>query len=283
VSPPASNAPTPLRIAILTYESLQSKLIVQTLLDTFPTAVTGILASEVAISGKEGRATAAWFLLRRTGLGFVGRKILEIWLSRIAAWRARVAPRPGNVPSLGEMATRAGVPLLGVMDVNGPETHARLAAWGPDLLVSANLNQRVAQRTMALARLGAINVHGALLPSYRGLFPYFWMLADGAAEAGVTVHWMDEHFDTGPVIMQERIAISDDDTVFSLSLKGASAGAHLVARAIISIADGSAQAVPQESGSGSYYSWPTPADVRRLRRRGRRYGSVREMWRAFRA
>jgi methionyl-tRNA formyltransferase len=85
------------------------------------------------------------------------------------------------------------------------------------------------------------------------------------------------------VIVQERIAISADDTVFSLSMKGAIAGAQLAARAVTSIAEGSAHAVPQAPGSGNYCSWPTPADVRRLRRRGRRYGSIREMWRAFRA
>jgi methionyl-tRNA formyltransferase len=281
MNPTSVNGTTPLRIAILTYESLQSKLIVETLLKAFPNAVTGILASEVVIPGKRGWA-AAWFLLRRTGLGFVGRKALEIWLSRLAAWRARTAPRAGAVPSLGDMAARAGVPVVGVVDVNGLQAHASLAAWRPDLLVSANMNQRVAPRTMALARLGAVNVHGALLPRYRGLFPYFWVLADGAAETGVTVHWMDEHFDTGPVILQERIAISDDETVFSLSLKGARVGAQLLARALTKIADASAPAVPQEPGSGNYCSWPTPADVRRLRQRGRRYGSLGEMWRAFR-
>jgi methionyl-tRNA formyltransferase len=243
--------------------------------------VAGILASEVTIPGKNGSA-AAWFILRRTGLGFVGRKAVEVWLSRLAAWRARTAPRAGAVVSLAEMATRAGVPLVGVADVNGPQACAALAAWRPDLLVSANMNQRVAPRTMALGRLGAINVHGALLPRYRGLFPYFWVLADGAAEAGVTVHWMDEHFDTGPVILQERIAISDDETVFSLSLKGARVGAQLMARALTMVADASAPAVPQEPGAGNYCSWPTAADVRRLRRRGRRYGSLGEMWRAFR-
>ena len=274
------NGGAALRIAILTYESLQSRLIVQTLLDTFPHAITGILASEVAIPGKRGWA-AAWFLVRRTGLGFVGRKAIEIWLSRLAAWRNRAAPRSRALPSLREMAARAGVPIVGVVDVNGPEAHARLAAWRPDLLVSVNFNQRIEPQTTALARRGAINVHGALLPRYRGLFPYFWALADGAAESGVTVHWIDDHFDTGPVILQERIAIDDDETVFSLSLKGARAGARLTARAIAMIADGAVPTTPQDLGAGNYCSWPTAADVRRLRRRGRRYGSLGEMWRAF--
>ncbi len=274
-------SPSSLRIAILTYESVQSKLIVRALLETFPDSVVGIVASAVAVPGRS-RWSGMWFLLRRSGLGFVARKAVEIWLSRVAAWQAHCTKRKRSAPPLSALATRAGVPLLGVVDVNGPQAHGRLASWKPDLLVSANLNQRVTKRTMALARLGAINVHGALLPRYRGLFPYFWVLANGEAETGVTVHWMDERFDTGPVILQERIAITDDDTVFSLSLKGARVGARLIVRAVAMIASGSAPALPQHGTSASYCSWPTAADVRRLRHRGRRYGSLAEIWRAFR-
>jgi methionyl-tRNA formyltransferase len=272
----------PLRIVVLTYESLQSTFIVRAVLDAFPAAVVGILASDTAVPGTRGWRTA-WFLLRRTGLGFVGRKAIEIWLSRLAVRLRRGAPGAGASASLADLAARAGAPLVAVADVNGPQARARLAAWRPDLLVSVNCNQRVAATTMGYARLGAINVHGALLPRYRGLFPYFWVLADGETESGVTVHWMDEHFDRGPVILQERIAIGGDATVFSLSLEGAQVGARLVVRAIAMIADGSAPAVPQAPGAGTYRSWPTPADVRRLRRRGRRYGSLRDVWRALRA
>ena len=282
MSAPASNGTAPLRIAIVTYESLQSKLIVRALLDAFPQAVVGVLASTVAISGKRGWS-AVWFILRRTGLGFVVRKAVEIWLSRAAAWRDRLAPRPRALPALAAMANAAGIPYRGVDDVNGPEARATLARWRPDLLVSVNCNQRVTVATMALARRGAINVHGAPLPKHRGLFPYFWVLADGEPESGVTVHWMDERFDTGDVILRERFAVAPDDTVFSLSMKGARAGATLLVRAIDLIADGSATRVPQDDAASSYRSWPTPADVRRLRARGRRYGSVGEMWRVFRA
>ena len=270
-----------LQLAVLTYESLQSKLIVQSILESFPTAVAGIVASHAAIPGKPGWA-GAWFVLRRTGLGFVLRKAIEIWLSRLATWRG-AADGAATVPSLDAMAARADVPLVSVDDVNGAEAHAAIAAWHPDLLVSVYCNQRIALRTMALARRGAINVHGALLPRHRGLFPYFWMLADGATEAGVTVHWMDENFDTGDVILQQRYPIADDETVFSLSMKGARVGAELAPRAITMIADGSAPATPQDDAVSSYGSWPRPADVRRLRRRGRRYGTLAEMWQAFRS
>lgn len=270
-----------LRLVVLTYESLQSKLIVRSILASFPAEVAGIVASHAAIPGKPGWA-GAWFVLRRTGLGFVLRKAIEIWLSRLAAWRG-AADGAATVPSLDAMAARACVPLVSVDDVNGADAHAAIAAWHPDLLVSVNCNQRIALRTMALARRGAINVHGALLPRHRGLFPYFWMLADGSTEAGVTVHWMDEDFDTGDVIVQHRFPIADDETVFSLSMKGARVGAELTPRAIAMIADGAAPAIPQDEAASSYCSWPGPADVRRLRRRGRRYGTLAEMWRAFRS
>lgn len=276
-----TNGTAPLRIAIVTYESLQSRIVVRALVDAYPHALGGILASEAALPGKSA-AAATWFLLRRTGLGFVARKAAEIWLSRVAAWRDRGRPEARALPSLAVMAARADVPFVGVGDVNGAAAHAALRAWRPDLLVSVNCNQRLAPSTIGIATHGAINVHGAPLPRYRGLFPYFWMLADGETDAGVTVHWMDERFDTGDVLLQERYAITADDTVFSLSMKGAHVGAALTARAIAMIADGTASARPQDESASSYRSWPTRADVARLRRRGRRYGSLAEMWRALR-
>jgi folate-dependent phosphoribosylglycinamide formyltransferase PurN len=268
----------PVRIAILTYDSHQSRLIVRHLLDRFPRQIVGVMRSDVTIAGKSAWQ-AARFLVARTGLGFVARKAAEIAISRAAAGVLGVLGQRPSVAALARMARDAGVPLAATARVNGAAAVEQVRQWRPDVVVSVHFNQRIRGPVIALAPRGVINVHGALLPRNRGLFPYFWALANGDSETGVTVHWVDEDFDTGPILIQEALGVGAEDTVFSLAGKGAALGAMLVERALCLIEAGHPPAIAQDAGRATYGSWPTRADVRRLRGRGRRYGSLTEIWR----
>lgn len=268
---------SPPRLAILTYESPQANLITGRLLSRHD--VVGIVRSDAVVAGKS-LAGSASFLLRRTGLGFVACKAAEIAQSRVAWWWCGRSGRAPAVRSLPELARAADVPLVATREVNAPATRAAVAAWRPDLLVSVNLNQRIGEPLRQLAPLGAVNVHGGLLPRNRGLFPYFWSLANGDTEGGVTVHWVDARFDTGDVVLQRAYPIMPADTIATLAWIGAEVGADLLLHALARIGDGVTTGTPQDERQASYGSWPTPVDVRRLRRRGRRYGSPLEGWRA---
>ena len=266
-----------MRLVILTYESRQANLMTHRLLTEFPGQVVGIMYSEVIAPGKN-TWQALWFLLRRTGLAFVGRKGLEILLGRAAGVFFRLSGRRPAVPSLRQMAADFSVPLVGAKNVNAPAAFQTLQSWQPDLIISVYLNQLIRPRVINLPGKGVINVHGALLPKNRGLFPYFWALANGDAETGVTVHWVDPKFDAGDILLQERLPIAPDDTVISLARKTAKLGAELLVQAVKLIAADQAPRLSQDSAQASYFSWPTPADMRRFKQRGRKYGSIKEMW-----
>lgn len=267
-----------MKIAILTYESYQANRIIHRLLTEFPGGAVGIVRSEVIVPGKTV-PRSVWFLLRRTGLGFVARKGAEIVLGRTAAFFLRLVGKRPAVPSLKEMGRRFGVPVVGTKNVNSPQTLRVLQRWRPDLVVSVYFNQLIKAEVIGLAPRGTINIHPALLPKNRGLFPYFWALANGDAETGVTVHWVDAAFDTGDILAQRAIPVAPDDTVVSLARKSAAAGANLLVEAVRRIEAGNAPRIRQDEAQASYFSWPTPADVRRFKQRGRRYGSIRELWR----
>jgi len=267
-----------LNIAILTYESKQANLMTHRLLTEFPGQVRGILASDVIIPGKSTLG-AAWFLLRKTGLGFVGMKGAEIILSRIAPLILKLTGRQPTIPSLAQMSAETGVPVVHTKNVNAPDSLATLQTWQPDVVVSVYLNQLIKKPIIELATRGVINVHPARLPHNRGLFPYFWALANGDAETGVTVHWVDIRFDTGEILVQRAFPIKPDDTVLSLAGKSAALGAELLVEAIRAIESGNPPRLSQNPAEASYFSWPTAEAVRRFRQRGRRYGSLRELWR----
>ena len=130
-----------------------------------------------------------------------------------------------------------------------------------------------------MAHKGVINIHPSLLPKYRGLAPYFWSLINGETETGVTIHWVDKGFDTGDILVQQSVPITPNDTIISLSNKCAKLGSYLLIEAVNLIKQDNPPRTPQKKrGEGSYYSWPTPSDLRLFKQRGHRYGSFIYMW-----
>lgn len=266
-----------MRLVILTYESLFSNLMTERLLQEFPGHVAGIVRSDCLIYGKSLPA-GLWYLLRRSGLRFVGRKALELIQSRATAIAFRLVGRQPKVHSLRDMRRRYNVPVSGSTDVNRPETLQQIRAWQPDLVISIYLNQLIKSDLLNLSTHGALNIHPALLPRNRGLFPYFWVLANGDTETGVTVHWVDEQFDTGHVLLQEKIAVQPGDTILSLSYKSSVIGAEMLVRSVNLVAAGNAPRIAQDPRQASYHSWPKRADQRRFRQQGGQYGTIFELW-----
>jgi folate-dependent phosphoribosylglycinamide formyltransferase PurN len=266
-----------MRIVILTYESLYSNLMTERLLTEFPGHVVGIVRSDRLVHGKSLRE-GLLYLVRRTGLRFVGRKALELFQSRATAVLFRVLGREPKVHSLREMRHRYTVPVVGSVEVNSNETLTQIRAWQPDVIFSIYLNQLISADLINLPTIGTFNTHPALLPRHRGLFPYFWVILEREAETGVTIHWVDEKFDTGDLLVQRRLPVFPDDTITSLSYRCAELGATMLVEAVRLLEAGNPPRLQQNPASASYHSWPKPADQRRFRERGGSYGTIFELW-----
>ncbi len=267
-----------MRIVILTYESLYANYMTHHLIQARPGEVVGIVRSDCLVYRKS-LPGALWFLLRRTGLRFVGRKGLEMFQSRAMAVSFRLVGRPLKVPSLREIKARYDIPVVGSKDVNCAETISRIQSWRPDLVISIYLNQLIKPELIRMPRFGCLNIHPALLPHNRGLFPYFWVFANGDDKTGVTLHWVDEKFDTGDILVQEVLPIQPGETMTSLQYKSAQLGADMLIRGVDLIEAGDPPRIPQDNSQATYYSWPRPADQRRFRQRGGDYGTVLELMR----
>ncbi len=266
-----------MRIVILTYESLFSNMMTERLLKKYPGQVVGVIRSDCLIYGKSLPAGLV-YLLKQTGLRFVGRKALEFFQSRATAIVFRLIGRRPKVRSLRDMRARYEVPVIGSTDVNSPETIAQIKAWQADLVISNYLNQLIKSELINLPSQGVVNIHPALLPRNRGLFPYFWAITAGESETGVTVHWVDEKFDTGEILLQEKITVEPGDTITSLSYKSALVGAEMLVKTVKLIAAGNPPRVLQDHSQSSYHSWPKPADQHRFRKQGGKFGTIFELW-----
>jgi len=198
----------------------------------------------------------------RQGLRYATRRALAVV--------QRHMPVPGYY-SVEGVAQAYDLPLHPTTSVNTPEYLDFLRRLDLDLIVSINASQKFKSELLALPRLGCINVHGALLPRYRGRLPSFWVLANGEKETGATVHFMNEELDDGPILLQERIAISDTDTQDSIIRKTKAAGARMIVEAIDGLERGSVSTQPNDRSQATYFSFPTRADGLRLRQQGRRF------------
>lgn len=190
----------------------------------------------------------------RRGLGIVGRTL----------------PLPGFY-SVTAVAQHHGLTFLPASNVNSQEYLEKLRALNLDLVISINASQKFKRDILALPRLGCINVHGALLPRYRGRLPSFWVLANGETETGTTVHFMNEELDDGPILLQERVPIGPDDTQDTLIRKTKTVGARLLVEAIDRLEQGAASTQPNDRSQATYFSFPTREDGLRLRQQGRRF------------
>jgi methionyl-tRNA formyltransferase len=237
--------------------------------------VAGIVLSSCVVQGK-GLLGSLGHVLRRAGPEFFLQKSLETveYKAIVTLWR--LLGRSRQQLSVAEVAREHGVPVIESSDVNRPETSHWIEALSPSLIASVYLNQRIGRDLLRLPGCRTINIHPALLPRHRGLFPYFWVLADSETETGVTVHYVEEKFDTGAILVQERLAVTPADTIQSLSYRSAQVGGPLLVRAVDAVAAG-APGVPQSAPDASYHSWPTHAAYVRFRRAGRKFGGIREL------
>lgn len=131
-----------------------------------------------------------------------------------------------------QIAIREGLPVLQPIKMKDRDFLAGLAGWKPDLIAVAAFGRILPAAILTLPPRGCINVHGSLLPKYRGAGPIQWAIINGETETGITTMLMDEGMDTGPILLQEKIPIWPDDTAGSLSPRLAELGGRLLVETI---------------------------------------------------
>lgn len=142
----------------------------------------------------------------------------------------RPAGRGGalNPPAVKTAALRLGIPVIQPEKVRAPECMVQIQAWSPDLIVVAAFGQILRPAVLDLPAYGCLNVHGSLLPRWRGAAPIQAALLAGDRETGITIMKMDAGVDTGPILSQHILEIAADDTSGSLFEKMAQLGAELL-------------------------------------------------------
>lgn len=148
--------------------------------------------------------------------------------------------------SMKEIAQTQGISVFQPESINTPEGAAHLRAFAPDLLVVAAYGQILSKDVLAVPPLGGINVHGSLLPKYRGAAPVAWAIYHGETQAGVTIIRMSTALDAGDMLAQEAIPIGPDDTAGDVEARLALVGAKLALEMVDKLAQGPVSGAKQD-------------------------------------
>jgi methionyl-tRNA formyltransferase len=165
-------------------------------------------------------------------------------------------------PSTEQLARAHQVPVFFADDLTTADEQKQLSALKPDLIFSFYYRNMIPEAVLSLPTLGAYNMHGSLLPKYRGRAPINWAVLRGEKQAGVTLHVMVKQADAGDIIDQQAVPIGPNDLSAEVQARATHAAVEVLARQIDSLKKGTAARRPQDSGEATYFGKRTPEDGR---------------------
>lgn len=255
-----------MNIAIFVSNSLFFKPeFLNTILSSLGEEVQAIIAAPV-----KGKKVSLYVHLKRhyTMFGFMGSvKLAFKYLRKVVA--LSLGMLLGKPASIRQMARHFNVPLHVTGDIHSPETIDYIRSLKPDLIISS-FAQIIRPSILSIPTIGILNKHSGVLPKYRGIYPVFWAMLNGESEIGVTVHFMAQKVDAGPIVCQESIRVLPQDTFYTLFERAQNISAGLMLRAVELIKKGERGRIMDSAAIKKSYSYPEKEDVREFRKKGLR-------------
>ncbi|GMU40965.1 MAG: methionyl-tRNA formyltransferase [Chloroflexota bacterium] len=188
------------------------------------------------------------------GQAAFGRDVLDALRAASEEVVGVSVPRQAGRPDpLAEAAVAASIPVIETPALRQDEPFRQYLDWRPDLLVFAFVTDIVRKRVLDAAALGAIQYHPSLLPRHRGRSAMNWAILSGANRTGLTVFWVDEGIDTGPILLQREVEVGPDDTVGSLYFQRLyPLGVEALVEAVRLVREGRAPRVAQDETAATY-------------------------------
>ncbi len=223
--------------------------------------VVGCVVSDVSPFGKkESFFQKAIKTLQIFGLSFFIRYALRFIMAKI-----------NTQYKMENVLNRFNIPIIKPQgSLNKKESLDLLKTFEPDLLISIAGNELFKRPLLDLAPKGCLNLHTALLPKYRGLMPSFWVLKNQENETGVSIFYVDEGIDSGPILVQKRLSIEGltQEKLIKITKR---MGMDAILESIEKIERGATETIPNNDDEQTYYSFPTRQDVLEFKSVGARF------------
>ncbi|MCC3701377.1 bifunctional UDP-4-amino-4-deoxy-L-arabinose formyltransferase/UDP-glucuronic acid oxidase ArnA [Rouxiella badensis] len=195
-------------------------------------------------------------------IGCVGLKALvEAGYDVQAVFTHTDSPDENNFfASVARTGAELNLPVYAPEDVNHPLWVDRIRDLQPDVIFSFYYRNMLSEELLSLAPQGGFNLHGSLLPRYRGRAPVNWALVNGETETGVTLHKMVKRPDAGDIVAQQAVAIDPQDTALTLHAKVREAAQSVLQKTLPSMLAGNITLTPQDESQASYFGRRSAAD-----------------------
>jgi len=162
--------------------------------------------------------------------------------------------------SVADFARDRDIAVITAETTTAAQVMERVASLRPDFIFSFYYRRMLPEALLAIARRGAINMHGSLLPQFRGRAPINWAILQGAAQTGASLHYMTGKPDAGAIIAQRAVRILPDDTAVDVFRKVCAAAESILDAALPSLIEGTSEAVEQDLAAGNYFGARRPDD-----------------------
>ena len=261
------------RVIFCTYPSLYSSLVLKELIDSDCIDVVAIVSSTRVLYPKYGQIRGSLEQIKLSGLRYATYLFLVTdffsWMQPLLTLKRK------RLKTVCGLAAEFNIPILNTKDINQNESLEFIKGHASNYLLAAHFNQLIKPELLNFTELECINIHPSLLPSYKGVDPVFFAQLNQENEMGVTLHKMAEAFDTGEILSQTSLLVSQNDSTFlinkALFIKGA--------KLSISWMCGRAKnAATIDTSRDNYDSWPTPQQVTQFKKAGRYLIKFPELW-----
>jgi methionyl-tRNA formyltransferase len=187
------------------------------------------------------------------GQGPFGGKVLEALAQKGEEAIGVFCPPDKRGAAVKEVAERSGIPLFRPNQMRDPQVYKKYVGLRPDLSMLAFVTDIIPATLLRVPSLGTICYHPSLLPKHRGASAINWAIIQGNTRTGLTIFWVDEGIDTGPILLQKEIEIGPDDTTGSLYFNTLfPMGVEAMVEAVQLIRKGEAPRIPQNESDATY-------------------------------
>ena len=239
-----------IRVIICSYPGIFSDLLRLILCKDKNIQVVGVINSTRIISKEENSFKSIFDIIRNSGLRYA---ILQFCQTTFYLILRIIFFKQAGVQSW---------PIFKTKNINNKNSQEFIRRLYPDVIVLANFNQKISREIISIPKHVCINIHPSALPKFKGVDPVVEALADGSRELGVSIHKVDDNFDTGDILAQKCIAVQKNKSVFFHQFRLFELGAAVALKIISEPAAQQTQIL--KNSSGDYYSWPNSSKIKTL-------------------
>jgi len=261
-----------IRILILTNEHLYSNLVLKGIIKKYYEQIVGIIEPDFIVFGKTFLGSII-FLSKKSILSFCIYKFFEEKLYSFKMFLGL-----GNLRSFRSYSRKYRIPLYKTKNINCKKTISLIRHLRPDIIYSIAFPQRIGEQVINVPKHGCINFHDSLLPSYRGLCAYFWIMTDNQKESGISAHFIDKDLDTGKIILQKKFKIGNKETMQHLYCTSSKLNGEALLEIQDKLENSLVRPFSQNKGEPSYYSWPDKAGYKKFKKYKKKFFRFRELW-----